>query len=403
MTYDIRRLGHLGDGIADGPVYVPRTLPGEVVNGVLDGQQLNEVKIVTPSENRVKPPCSAYNRCGGCAVQHAADGFVAEWKQGIVRQALAAHDLDAPLRNMTNSAPNTRRRAKLGGRRTKKGALVGFYGRGSDALQDISGCTVLDPAITDLIPALTSFTQEFGSRKGTLEFWVLKTDNGLDVTVQGVTFDVAKSASYGTWMQGAGLARLTIGDELVGQAHPPKLRFGKVDVTPPPMAFTQATPEGEVALQKAVLEITAGAKNVIDLFAGCGTLGLPVAETSPVWAVEGDQALLDALDHGIRFAKGLKAVTISRRDLFRNPVLAEDLVKFDAAIVDPPRAGAEAQVHELAQGNVAKIAMVSCNPTTFARDVATLCRGGFELDWIDVVDQFRWSPHIEVAAQLTKR
>ena len=148
------------------------------------------------------------------------------------------------------------------------------------------------------------------------------------------------------------------------------------------------------------------AKRVVDLFAGCGTFTLPLAEKAEVWALEGEDEMIAALDQGWRQAQGLKKVTAQTRDLFRNPLMPEDLNPFgapyDAAVIDPPRAGAEAQVAELAQAGTPVIAYVSCNPVTFARDAATLVAAGYVLNWVQVVDQFRWSGHAELVANFTK-
>jgi 23S rRNA (uracil1939-C5)-methyltransferase len=177
--------------------------------------------------------------------------------------------------------------------------------------------------------------------------------------------------------------------------------MGKARVTPPPGAFLQATAEGETALLSAVTEALTGASRLADLFAGCGTFALPLAGTAPVHAIEGDATLLAALDHAVRHAQGLRPVTTEIRDLFRNPVDAADLARFDGIVIDPPRAGAEAQTAQIAAAQVPRIAMVSCNPVTFARDAAMLIAAGYRLNWVQPVDQFRWSPHVELAASLS--
>ncbi|BBU59177.1 hypothetical protein KU6B_54420 [Mameliella alba] len=182
--------------------------------------------------------------------------------------------------------------------------------------------------------------------------------------------------------------------------RPPHQQFGTALVTPPPGAFLQATATGQEALLSAVLEALAGAKHVADLFAGCGTFALPLAELARVHAVEGDRAMTAALDKGWRQGQGLRHVTTEARDLFRNPLLPDELKRFDGAVIDPPRAGAEAQVAELARARVPRIAHVSCNPVTFARDCARLVAAGYRLDWLQVVDQFRWSTHVELVAAL---
>lgn len=178
--------------------------------------------------------------------------------------------------------------------------------------------------------------------------------------------------------------------------------MGRARVSPPPGAFLQPTPQGEAALVAAVRDAIGAARRIADLFAGCGTFALPLAETAEVHAVEGDAAMTAALDAGWRGATGLRRVTTEARDLFRRPLTATELGRFDAVVLDPPRQGAAAQTAELARSRVAVVAAVSCNPVTFARDAKTLVAGGFALDWLQVIDQFRWSPHVELAARLSR-
>ena len=173
MELTIERLGHLGDGVAAGPIFVDRALPGEVVSGDLLGDRLQDIRIVTPSEHRITPQCSAFKRCGGCALHHAHPDFVGQWKQEVVVRALAAQGITATIQALHTSPENSRRRAKLTGRRTKKGATVGFFGKASDTIQPIEPCKVLVPEIMQTIPALEQFTAQFGSRKGQLGFWIL--------------------------------------------------------------------------------------------------------------------------------------------------------------------------------------------------------------------------------------
>lgn len=199
-----------------------------------------------------------------------------------------------------------------------------------------------------------------------------------------------------------GLARLSWEDEVIAMRSPPMVQFGVAEVSPPPGAFLQATEHGEHALLQAVTEVVGEADYVIDLFAGCGTFALPLSQNASVHAVEGDAAMTAALDAGWRKASGLKHVTTEARDLFRRPLMSDELARADAVVLDPPRAGAEAQVAELAKSSPKRLAYVSCNPVTFARDAKTLVQAGFAIDWVQVVDQFRWSSHIELAASLSR-
>ena len=396
----IHRLGHHGDGIAQGPVFVPLTLPGEVVQGVVEGDRMDSPRIVTPSPDRVRPPCTHFKSCGGCALMHAADPLVATWKAEVIANALAAHGLTAPMRSTATSPSRSRRRATLSGRRTKKGALVGFHSRRSDVIVALTECHVLAPPLFDLIPTLAEITQLGGSRSATLSFALTLTETGIDCAVTGgKPLDEDLRTALPRFRDR--IARLTWGDDPVYADTAPTLHFGPVSVSPPPGAFLQATPDGETALRAAVTEALLGATRIADLFAGCGTFALPLATAAPVHAVEGAEALTNALGHAMRHAKGLKAVTIETRDLFRRPLFPDELKRFDGIVIDPPRAGAEAQITQIAAALVPRIAMVSCNPVTFARDAAILVAAGYRLNWVQPVDQFRWSPHVELVASLS--
>ena len=402
-TLKIKRLGHLGDGIADGPVYVPGALPGEVVSGTLDGEQLRDPKIDTPSEYRVKPPCAHARSCGGCQLQHASDAFVSDWKRDVVRQALAAHGIAIDLPDPVTSPPRSRRRATFSVRRTKKGALAGFHMKGSDTIISVPTCQLVHPDLTAALPMVEALGVLGASRKGEVSVSLTRTDTGLDVAVTGgKEMDVALHQALADLAREHDLARVAWDGEIALQRRAPVLRLGPADLTPPPGAFLQATREGETALVEAVMQALTGSKRVVDLFAGCGTFALPLARDAAVHAVEGDRDMLGALDHGWRNAAGLKRVTHEARDLFRNPLVPDELGKYDGVVIDPPRAGAAAQIAELAQARVPRIAHVSCNPASFARDTATLIRAGYDLEWVQVVDQFRWSTHVELVALLRR-
>lgn len=398
----INRLGYQGDGIADGPLFAPLTLPGETVTGSIEGTQLRDIRVVTPSEDRVKPPCRHFKSCGGCGLQHASDAFVADWKVDVVRHALAAQGIVTEFKPIETSPPMSRRRAVISARRTKKGAMAGFHQRASDVIVEIPDCQVMHP---DLMPALDvakELAMIGASRKGELSVTATLSAEGLDIAVTGgKPLDGPFQMQLGQEAQRLGLARLAWDDEIIATLYQPWQKFGAAKVVPPSGAFLQATEHGEAALLNAVQEIVGDAPKLVDLFAGCGTFSLPLAARAEVHAVEGLKSMIKALDQGWRQSHGLKRVTTETRDLFRNPIIASEL-RYDAAVIDPPRAGAEAQTIELAQSKVPTIAFVSCNPVTFARDASTLIRGDYQLEWVQVVDQFRWSSHIEVVGKFVR-
>jgi len=399
VPHRVASLTHHGQGrLADGTL-VPRVLPCEVLEPRPDGTW----RIVKPSEDRVAPPCPHFNACGGCAMQHASDVLVACWKGGIVLKALEGQGIEGEVARVLTSPPNSRRRARLAARRLKKGALLGFHARASDTVIDNPHCRILTPALMALRPALLDLAQMAAPRSR--EIGLLLTDGpvGADVVVEGAReLDLALRQDAPAWAARAGVARLTWNGELVAQREGPWQPMGRARVVPPPGAFLQATREGEAALVTLVQEATRGAGRIVDLFSGVGTFTLPLAERAEVHAVEGEAAMIQALQAGWRSAPGLHRVTTEARDLFRRPLDPVELRRFDAAVIDPPRAGAEAQVADLARAGVPVVAYVSCNPASFARDAKVLLAAGYRMDPITVVDQFRWSTHVELATRFSR-
>jgi len=402
----IDRLGHHGDGIAMGeygPIYVPGCLPGEEVEGDLVKDTLTNVRIVTPSANRVKQPCAHARTCGGCLIQHVSDEFVAEWKQGIVVGALAAQGVSAKFRPITTSPARSRRRATLSARKTKGGVQMGFHARGSDTLVSVPNCQLLHPDLIAAFPALEMLVKLGGSRTAEVQLTVTRSLAGADVAVTGgKPLDAALQMEMARLCEAHKIARLTWNGETVAMRAAPVQRFGRALVAPPPGAFLQATAEGETALLQAVALAIGSARKVVDLFAGSGTFSIPLAERAEVHAVEGEATMIAALEKGARMAEGLKRLTTEVRDLFRRPLEPDEFKGVEAVVIDPPRAGAEAQVAVLAKTAVPVIAYVSCNPATFARDARVLVEAGYQLDWVQVVDQFRWSSHVELAARFSR-
>ena len=405
MTHHhILRLGARGDGVAEGPLYAPRTLPGEEVSGTPDGDRLTDVRILAPSPDRVRAPCRHFAQCGGCQLQHASDAFVAAWKADRVRGALRAQGIEAGIAPVLTSPPASRRRAVLAARRTKSGALAGFHGRGSDQVVEVPGCHLLHPDLMPALEAARDLARAGTSRKAALAVTAALSCAGLDVAVRGgKRLDGPLRLTLAALAERHDLARLAWEGEVVLTRRAPVQDFAGVPVVPPPGAFLQATAEGETALVAEVLALLDGARRVADLFAGCGTFTFPLAHRAAVHAAEGAPGMVAALGHAARHAQGLKPVTLAARDLYRCPLDASELAGFDAAVIDPPRAGAAAQVAQLARAGVPRIAHVSCNPATFARDAAHLLAAGYTMGPVRVVDQFRWSAHVELVAGFTLR
>lgn len=390
-TVEVTSLGAKGDGLSEAGA-IAYTLPGDIVeNG----------RIATPSPHRVTPECRHFGTCGGCLLQHASDEFMAAWKTGIVTQALRSRGLPETIARIHSSPARARRRAVFSGRRTKKTVQLGFFARGSDVLVPISECPLIVPEIEQAFEALKAVVRLAATRNSVVKLAVATSDAGLDVAVTGAVV-LERSGLEALAEIGSGFARVSWNGEVVLMRAPPSRRFGLAAVTPPAGAFLQATQDGEAALVDAVLRNVGAVDKVMDLFAGCGTFALPLAASAHVHAVEFEPDMVAALDAGWRQAPGLKRVSVEARDLFRRPMLAPELKGYDAVVLDPPRAGAAAQVAELAHSDVSRVVHVSCNPVTFARDAGSLVDAGFELYEVEVVDQFKWSPHVELVGSFTR-
>ncbi|MGB5948896.1 MAG: class I SAM-dependent RNA methyltransferase, partial [Parvibaculum sp.] len=400
----IGALGHLGDGIAetpDGTLFVPFALPGERVRVRNIGEGRAELLgVLTAAPERALPACRHFGACGGCALQHIETSAYRDWKREQVAAALAARGLEIEVDPLIPAEPRSRRRATLAATRTKKGVTIGYYGRASHTIVAIAECPLVVPEIERALEGLADLVEPGLSRKGRAALAVTATETGLDVAVSGgKEIDGPLRAELARRATAIDLARLAWNGELIAERRAPQVTLSGLRVSPPPGAFLQATAEGEAALVRLVLEAVGGSKRVADLFAGCGTFTAALARRAAVLAVEGEKPQLAALDRALRAqgpALGLKPVELLTRDLFRRPMLPSDLEKIDAVVFDPPRAGAAAQAEMLARSSVPLILAVSCNPATFARDARLLVDGGYRLLRVTPVDQFLWSPHIEL-------
>jgi 23S rRNA (uracil1939-C5)-methyltransferase len=406
----IARLGHHGDGIADtaaGPLYVPYALPGESVEvepipGQPDRRHL--LRVMSPSAERVTAICPHFGVCGGCAVQHLQAERYREWKRGIVLNALQAVKIDAPVDVLVDAHGAGRRRAVFHARRSGRDTLaVGFAAARAHHVVPIDRCPILAAALAPALPAAWALAEALTPMGKPLDVQVTATDAGLDVDVRGSgPLSPQRSAALARLADTHRLARLTRHGELIAQRAAPTLRMGAATVTLPPAAFLQATAEGEATLARLVEARVGDARSLADLFCGVGPFALRLAQHRRAHAVDSDAAALAALTKAASSTSGLKPVTAQARDLFRRPLLGDELKRFDAVIFDPPRQGAEAQARQLAASKVAVVVAVSCNPATFARDARILLDGGYRLGAVTPVDQFRYSPHVEVVARFAR-
>lgn len=399
----IDRLGRDGDGLAEradgGRLAVPGALPGErvLVDASADPAEL--VRIEDASPERVAPPCLHAAACGGCRMQHASTALLADWRLGQVREALARRGIAAPIRPVISAPPGSRRRVGFTATRTKKGVLLGFNGARSHTVIDAPQCRIARPEIMAALPDLRALAMLAAPRKRAIGLHVTLSLEGLDIALRDAkALDAALLAEVTDWSarSASAIARITWNGEPALQLAPPLQRFGLAEVAPPPGGFLQATEEGEQAMAVLAEAALSGAGRVADLFCGCGTFALVLAKQAEVLAIDGDKAAIAALDRGWRQAPGLRKIAATARDLFRRPLLAAEMKGLDAILFDPPRAGAEAQAREIAQSSVERVVGVSCNPASFARDAEILIAGGFRLTAVTPIDQFLWSPHIEL-------
>ncbi len=356
---------------------------------------------------RIAPLCPHAGVCGGCARQDRRLEDLALWKRDRIAAALEAQGLEAEIAATEVSPTRSRRRARLSAVRTKKGVRIGFRRAGAHEVAPIEECLVLRPEILAARPRLEALTRLAAARSRPIGLWVTVFEDGLDIAVDAAkALDLDLRAAAAAWAETADALRLVWNGEPIAERRKPLLSVGSAVVEPPPAAFLQATAEGEAALARAAIDGTAGAERIADLFAGLGTFALRLAENAEVLAVEGDAALTAALDRAARRADGLKRVVALQRDLFRRPLRAEELAAVEAVVLDPPRAGAEAQMREIARGGrtfvAERIVSLSCDPKSFARDARILSEAGWRLGRVRPIDQFLWSDHVEIAATLTR-
>jgi 23S rRNA (uracil1939-C5)-methyltransferase len=343
--------------------------------------------------------CRHFGSCGGCTLQDIPDSDYRARKREIIAYALTRHGLEIAIEESVSVPPRSRRRTALKAGKTGASVAVGFNATASHTIVDMRECHVLTPRLTALVAGLREMMASWLRDGEKADLGVTETDTGFDLQVTwdrrsgpSLPSDVARSA------QKLGIARITVGDDIAASFSNPSLRIAGAEVRPPPFAFLQPTVAGELALQSGVVAALKGAKHVADLFAGCGTFSLALASSSSVHAIDLDGAMLAALGDAARRTPGLKPVTTERRNLFRRPLGRGELDRFDAVVLDPPRAGALEQVRMLAQSRVPRVAYVSCDAQSFARDCATLLEGGYRTHAVTPVDQFLWSEHIELMA-----
>lgn len=400
-------LGALGDGVTEQNIFVPGGLPGEIVEAEIEKGRAHEVSLVQKSPSRIEPVCKHFGDCGGCRVQHMDAELYAQWKVSLVSEALSKVGIEIELEPMVACAPHTRRRAVFSVVVKTDGVDVGFQRANSNHVVAIEECHLLTKNLEASRKMIGALAQSFMPRGKTASFTVLESQTGFDISVNtDAKIDDNARRAINAFAVKTKLARVTINDETIVENKRPMIDLSGFAVSPPPGGFIQAVNSTEQAMVKLVCDHLAKCKRVADIFSGSGTFALPLAQNSSVVAAESEASALTALDRAWREAsgKGLKPIKTEKRDLHNRPFMTKelDLMKTQGVVFDPPRAGAEMQSQQLAKSKVKRIAAVSCNPTTLARDLRILIDGGYTLQSVTPLDQFLWSPHVEAVALLVR-
>jgi 23S rRNA (uracil1939-C5)-methyltransferase len=399
----IDHLGHRGDGVArteHGPVYVPNTLPGETVRVSMSGERASVIELLSPSPQRAEPFCPHFAVCGGCTSQHMEEAAYKTWKHAIVETALRNRAIDADIGPLIDAHGAGRRRATFHARKSGADWIVGYSAQRSHHVVALQSCPILVPALVDGPKQVAALANAL-SGLARFDAQLTQTDTGIDVRLTGLgEIDLKSRTALAEAAHTLNLARITADDETIVARTTPRVQMGPVSIVPPPGAFLQATEEGERVIADLVCThlkglVSKGTAKIGDLFCGLGPFALRLATNAAIEAFDSDQPAIGALTRAANETPKLRPLKASTRDLFVRPLLANELDRFDGIVLDPPRAGAEAQIRMLAASKVPAIVSVSCDPATFARDSALLLAGGYRLEQVTPIDQFKWSPHIE--------
>ena len=394
MSEPIVRIAARGEGVTASGRHFAFAVPGDTAS---------EEGAITPGPGHQHPPCRHFPECGGCQLQHVSDPAYGDYLRDRVTGALAQHGIQTEVGEPYLSPPNTRRRASLRALKLGKGVALGFNAAKSNQVVDMRECHVLAPELFALVAPLRGLLANMLKPKRTAEVQLTLVDQGVDVALSGVQAEGLAAAEVLTaFCEANRLARLTVdeglGPETRYEPVPATVTLSGLAVPFPSGAFLQATRDGEAALVAGVREALGGTGTVADLFAGLGTFAL--ALEGRVYAAEAARDAVLALKGASALAGRL--IAVEHRDLYRRPLTSKELANFDAVVLDPPRAGAAEQIAQLAASTVPRIAYVSCNPATFARDAEALVGGGYKLEWAQPVGQFRWSTHVELVSAFSR-
>jgi 23S rRNA (uracil1939-C5)-methyltransferase len=387
-------LNKRGEGVADARV-VPLALPGERVRW--DGQRLT---ILTASPDRARQICRYFGDCGGCAAQHMSPRLYSEWKRDSLVAALARAGVEAEVGALIDAHGAGRRRATFHARFHSHGREdVGFMRARAHEIVDIDECPLFAPEMAGAIEAARALAGELRGLAKPLDIQATASLTGLDFDLRGSgSLEAVERRKLARAAETLDLARVSNHGEIVVERRAPTVAFGRARAILPSGGFLQATIAGEELLASGATAAFAGARRVADLFCGAGAFALRLAASHEVFAADFDAAAIRALERASGETRGLRAIEVVARDLFQRPLRPEDLEPFDAVLFDPPRAGALAQARALSESRVPVVVAISCNVDSFARDARLLIDGGYAVESITPLDQFRFSPHVEILA-----
>jgi 23S rRNA (uracil1939-C5)-methyltransferase len=400
----IHTLGGLGDGISqlDGkPVFVEKAAAGDVLRVRLI-QKTKEFSrgeietIIKPGADRIQPPCPHYEACGGCSLQHLSESAYRQHKHKVMADALAHAGFAGKPFTAHFLPASSRRRVEL----KWDGNRFAYYASRSRSLVPIDGCLILEPALKALLAPLASGLTSWRDHSAIKTVQLTAADSGVDMAIETNRPIAADAEFFSNLAITVGLARITLDGQLIIETKPITMQLGSHAIALPAGAFLQASKEGQRLLTEAVLAACKGEASVADLFCGIGTYSVPLSEKARVHSVELGAAMIAGLrSEAKKYGLNLSA---EQRDLFTAPLKKEELERFSAVVINPPRPGAKAQCEALAGSNVKKIVMVSCSPASFARDANILRRGGYSLSQALMIDQFVYSPHLEIVSLFSR-
>ena len=389
-----------GHGLTANGAIVPGALPGERARVKLEGKRAELVETLDPAPERATPICPWFGTCGGCVAQHMSASLYHAWKRSLVVDALKREGVAAEVGDVVDAHGAGRRRATFHARFPHgEPDEVGFMRARSHDIIAIDHCPLFSPGMAGAIPAAHALSGDLRGLMKPLDIGVTATLDGLDVDLRGSgPLGRAETQKLAETAEALDLARVSNHGEIVIERRPPRVAFGDALARLPPGGFLQATEAGEAWLGEFAERALADTKKIADLFCGAGAFALRLARGHEVFAADADPAAIAALARAAATTPGLRQIAAETRDLFRRPLRADEFAAFDAALIDPPRAGAIEQARALAASAVPLVVSISCNAATFARDARILIDGGFQLESVTPLDQFRFSAHVEIAA-----